>query len=113
MRAVGEIAVAVGVEYLIESLTHQVGGAAAPEDAETVQLGIRCRTGADLHLAQFLRCQRGIVAAEGLALRIHAPTCRSTRYVGAVTAADAVDRVVIGHCRVQTVIVVAGKIVPA
>ena len=113
VRAVGEVAVTVGVKGAVERLDNDVGAAAATEDAEGVDFSVGGDAGADLHGLELLCGELAVVAGEGGAVGVHAVACRGARHVGAVAAGGAVERVAVGGCGVGAVVGVTNEVVAA
>ena len=113
VHTVGEVAVTVGVEGTVERLNHDVGAAAATEDAEGVDFSVGGDAGADLHGLELLCGELAVVAGEGASVGVHAVACRGARHVGTVAAGGAVERVAVGGCGVATVVGVTDEVVAA
>ena len=111
LRAVGEVAVTVGVEGTVERLDNDVGAAAATEDAEGVDFSVGGDAGADFHCLELLCGELAVVAGKGAAVGVYAVACRRASHVGAVAAGGAVERVAVGNGGVATVVVVTDEVV--
>ena len=72
VRAVGEVAVTVGVKSAVERLDNDVGATAAAEDAEGVDFSVGGDAGANLHGLELLCGELAVVAGEGGAVGVHA-----------------------------------------
>ena len=111
VHAVGEVAVTVGVEGMVECLDNDVGATAAAEYAEGVDFSVGGDAGADLHGLELLCGELAVVAGEGAAVGVHTVACRGARHVGAVAAGGAVEWVAVGGCGVCAVVGVTNEVV--